>query len=213
MIEGMSYPLFSNFRARFIPRAKRLTAWLLISTGIAGAAKYTAGLQGGSPDLQESIPDQTVQQKWDTAESWWDPNVNLDELTERYTGEHPFRIITLEGYSLATAALQPAAPHEFFSSEVGPTPPIEDPNAEIAASFRNAPIETTNTAEISASLEYIAPEGVFVGGELSGFLGDVVYLSSGEANFAVQFSPVPEPTTSGLLILSALGMGLRRRRR
>lgn len=206
--------LIQKFKSKFLPPCKRLAIWLIISTGMAGAAKYTASLEVNNPGTQETIPDQTFQEKWDTAESWWDPDVNLDELTERYTGERPFRLVTLGGYNLQTTALQPSVPHEPFSNEVGPAPAWDsEPLAEISEPFRNAPVELADTTEISGSAGYVAPAGVLVGGEISGFLGDVVYLSSGESNYAGQFSAVPEPATSGLLLLGVLGLAARRRRR
>jgi len=206
--------LFQKFKTTFLPRFKRFAIWLIVSTGIAGAARFTARLDVGHPGPQEASIDQTVQAKWDTAQSWWDPEVNLDELTERYTGERPFRLVTLGGYSLQTAALQPSTPHEPFSTEVGPAPAwdVEPPSGNTAP-FRNTPVELADTTEISGSVAYAAPEGVLVGGEISGFLGDVLYLSSGESNYIGQFAAVPEPTTGGLLALSLLGLAARRRRR
>lgn len=206
--------LIQIVKSKLLPRFKRVAIWLIVSTGIAGAARFTANLQVDSAGPQQAISDQTVGGKWDTAESWWDPDVNLDELTERYTGERPFRLLTLGGYDLQTAALQPSAPHEPFSKEVGPAPVLSsEPLAEISAPFRNTPVELADMAEISGSAEYVAPEGILVGGEISGFLGDVVYLSSGESNYVGQFAAVPEPTAGALLLLSALGLASGRRRR
>lgn len=206
--------LIQKFKSKFLPSCKRLAIWLIVSTGMAGAAKYTTSLEVNNPGTQETLPDQAVQHKWDTAESWWDPDVNLDELTERYTGERPFRLVTLGGYNLQTASLQPSAPYKPFSDELGPAPELaSEPLARISSESHAPPPELADGEEISGSAGYVAPEGVFVGGEISGFLGEVVYLSSGESNYIGQFTAVPEPATGGLLLLGALGFGLRRRRR
>ena len=207
------FSLIQNFKSKLLPRFKRVAIWLVVSTGIAGAAKFTANLEVDSVGTQAAISDQSVHEKWDTAESWWDPDVNLDELTERYTGERPFRLLSLGGYNLQTTALQPSAPHQPFSNEVGPTPTLDlEPPSETSAPFRNTPVELADISEISGSAEYVPPDGIVVGGEISGFLGDVVYLSSGESNYIGQFSAVPEPTSAALLLLSALGLASSRRR-
>ena len=208
------FRLIQIVKSKLLPRFKRVAIWLIVSTGLAGAAKFTANLQVNSEETQQAVSDQAVGGKWDTAESWWDPDVNLDELTERYTGERPFRLLTLGGYDLRTSALQPSTPHQPFSNEVGKAPDWEsEPPSENSALFRNTPVELADTADISGRAEFLAPDGVLVGGKLSGFLGDVVYLSSGESNYVGQFSAVPEPTASALLLLSAFGLASSRRRR
>jgi len=202
--------LSTRLKSFCFPRFGRLARWMFLSTGLAYAAKLTLNHPtGDSDDAAEQPPAQEMKAAWDNSDGTWSNSVDidLDHLSEIYGSERPFRIVTMEGFNITRASLQPAKPVESFVDQLGPAPVLP----QFRNSFQSPP--KTDDLLVGGSLSY--SEDVFVGGALVGELPQNYYYMGTSDTAGTLLNPVlvPEPTTLAILGLAAIGVAGARRKR